>query len=81
MTETHSLVDLVTRIVLVCSLAHTLLPPWEVFADYPRLQKAYKLGLYLLGYIALNGRSTLYKSIGTNNGSQVSAAAKKQNGG
>jgi len=69
----------VTEVVTCCSLAHTLLPPWEAFNDFPTVQKYYKLLIYFIGYAALNGRSTVYGSVSTKNGTQPSQAAT--NGG
>lgn len=66
------IVSICTRTVVGCSVLHTVLPPWEAFDDFPRAQKYYKLLIYFVGYIALNGRSTLYKSLSTNNGSKTS---------
>jgi hypothetical protein len=71
-------VKLATEIVAAASLAHTLLPPWEAFNDFPALQKYYKLLVYLVGYVALNGRSTVYPTLSTANGTKPSIAA---NGG
>ena len=64
----HDTADIVTRTMAVCSLLHTLLPPWDVLDDFPTAQKYYKVVVYVVGYIALNGRSTVYKSISINNG-------------
>lgn len=57
------------------SYLHTLLPPWEFLADYPRAQKAYKAGIYFIGWVAVNQRSTAHPSISTANGTQTSDAA------
>jgi hypothetical protein len=74
-------VKLATEIIAGASLAHTILPPWEAFNDFPTAQKYYKLFVYIVGYIALNGRSRIYPSLSTESGSKTSAAAngKKEN--
>lgn len=56
------------RLVAICSVLHTVLPPWDFLNDFPVVQKYYKTFVYVVGYIALNGRSTLYQSISTKNG-------------
>lgn len=69
----HRIFDLVATLVLICSVLHTILPPWDVFNDFPRTQKYYKVVIYTVGYIALNARSTAYKQLSM--GKQVDAAA------
>jgi hypothetical protein len=69
------LLKLGTEIIAGASIAHTFLPPWEAFNDFPTVQKYYKLFVYIVGYVALNGRSTVYSSISTASGSKVSDAA------
>lgn len=60
----HWIYDAVAGLVLVCSVLHTfILPPWDVLNDFPRAQKVYKVIVYTVGYIAINGRSTVFKSI------------------
>ena len=59
------LVKLGTEIVTGASILHTLLPPWDAFNDFPKAQKYYRLFIYIVGYAALNGRSTVYQSIST----------------
>ena len=76
-----SFVLITVHVVTACSLLHTLLPPWEAFSDFPRVQKYYKLAVYIIGYIALNGRSTVYKSLSTSDGTKASKAANGANGG
>ena len=66
------IVKLGTEIIAGSSLLHTVLPPWEAFADFPTLQKYYKLLVYIIGYVALNGRSTIYPSVSTKDGTQPS---------
>lgn len=65
-------VKLTTEVIAFSSLAHTILPPWEVFDDFPRVQKYYKLFVYIVGYAALNGRSTVYKDLSTKDGTRSS---------
>jgi len=62
-------------IPVVASVLHTFLPPWEAFGDFPTLQKYYKLFVYCVGYVGLNARSTVWKSLSTNSGQQPSVAA------
>lgn len=59
----HQLTDGVAYTVMVCSLLHTLLPPWDMLSDFPSAQRYYKLVVYIVGYVGLTGRSTVYKSI------------------
>jgi len=75
--------SVVSSTVTICSFLHTVMPPWEAFNDFPAVQKYYKLLVYIVGYIALNGRSTLYPSLSTGSGTQPSAAAQTapKNGG
>jgi hypothetical protein len=75
MLHTHNLIDIGTETVAICSVLHTVLPPWEAFNDFPGPQKYYKLLIYIIGYLALNGRSTLYRSVSTKDGSVPSNAA------
>ena len=63
------------RLVVTCSVLHNVLPPWEAFTDFPTAQKYYKLLIYLIGYVALNLRSTVYSNISTANGTKTSAAS------
>ena len=64
-----------TNAVTICSVLHTALPPWDFLSDFPRVQKIYKLFVYLVGYVAVNWRSTLWQSISTKDGTQTSVAA------
>jgi len=77
----HLYLDIATRTIVVCSVLHTFLPPFEFLDQFPTAQKYYKLAVYVVGYIAINGRSTVYKSISTQNGTQISQAVIKSNGG
>ena len=67
--------NVIPDIVVACSLLHTILPPWEFFDGFPTTQKYYKLIIYIISYIGLNGRSTVYPTISTNSGSALSQAA------
>ncbi len=60
-------VDIIARVVLVASIAHTFLPPWDAdaFQPFPGFVKFYKVLVYVVGYVAINGRSTIYPSIST----------------
>lgn len=70
-----SLLGHMTEVVTVCSVLHAVLPPWEALNDFPTAQKYYKLFVYLVGYIALNWRSTLWKALSTADGTKTSKAA------
>lgn len=61
--------------VVACSALHNLLPPWDFLKDFPRTQKVYKALVYVIGYIALNWRSTLWQTLSTQNGQRPSTAA------
>jgi hypothetical protein len=75
-------VKLGAEVIAIASFAHTILPPWEAFNDFPRVQKYYKLFVYIVGYAALNGRSTVYPSLSTASGTKQSdAVIKTANGG
>jgi hypothetical protein len=69
-----------TEVIAGASILHTVLPPWEAFNDFPTLQKYYKLVVYVIGYVALNARSTVYQSLSTNSGTKMSDAVTKTNG-
>lgn len=75
MAHVHSIFDWGTRTVSVCSVLHTTLPPWEKLNNYPRLQRAYKLFIYIIGYVAVSGRSLLWASLSTQEGARPSRAA------
>lgn len=61
-----TLMQVALRTVVTCSVLHTFLPPWEFLTDFPKAQKYYKVLVYVVGYVALNGRSTVYQSISVN---------------
>jgi hypothetical protein len=63
----HWVFDYISGSVLVCSVLHTLLPPWDFLNDFPKAQKYYKLFVYVVGYIAINARSTAWRSISVTN--------------
>ena len=79
MLDLHAWKDIAFDVVVGCSVLHSVLPPWdaEPIAQFPTFQKWYKLGIYLTGYVALNARSTVYKSISTAGGSKVSDASTR----
>jgi len=56
-------IEIITRVVFIASIAHSALPPWDFLNDFPTTQKVYKVLIYLVGFIALNGRSTVHQSI------------------
>lgn len=63
----HRWLDTVTRVVFVASILHSVLPPWdaEPLKPFPTFQKYYRLLIYVIGYIAISARSTVYPSIST----------------
>lgn len=63
----HRILDLLTTVVAIASIVHTILPPWDFLNDFPRAQKYYKVLVYIVGYVALNARSTVYQKISVNN--------------
>ena len=63
MITQHQLIDIGTETVVACSILHSFLPPWDFLNDFPRAQKYYKAAVYVIGYVGLNARSTVYKSI------------------
>lgn len=69
------LFDVLSRTIVVCSLLHTFLPPWDFLSPWPRAQKAYKATIYVIGYIAINARSTVYQSVSTDDGQHASQAS------
>ncbi len=75
----HQWKDIAFDFVVGCSIAHTFLPPWDADAlkPFPGLQKYYRLLIYVLGYIAINARSTVYKSISIENPDGVNAYQKE----
>jgi hypothetical protein len=79
----HEWVDIGTRVVVVCSLVHTFAPPWDAdaLAPFPTIKNYYRLFIYIVGYVALNARSTVYKSISVNNPTGVNANSTTTNGG
>jgi hypothetical protein len=76
MMTVHELKDIGLAIIVTSSALHTLLPPWdweaEFLVDFPRARAGivrvvhnrwYKLIVYLVGFVAINARSTLWRSI------------------
>lgn len=74
-TPVHDVFDYVTRFVFYASVLNLLLPPWDIFADYPGFQKKYRLFVTIVSrYGALNMRTqmaTLYKNGGNGDASKV----------
>lgn len=62
----------IAQISFACSLLHTFLPPWDFLNDFPTVQKIYKAFIYVIGYMAGNGRSTVYPGLSTSNGTKTS---------
>ena len=79
----HEYIDLGLRVIVMCSVIHTFAPPWDIDAlqPFPTLKNYYRLFIYVVGYIALNGRSTVYKSISTQNPASPNASVETLNGG
>lgn len=50
------------RVVVASSVVHIFLPPYDVFNDFPRFQKYYKLFVAVVGYVALNARGKLIQA-------------------
>lgn len=69
------------HIIVGASILHSFLPPWDFLSDYPRAQKAYKLVIYVIGYVALNARSSLYPALSTKDGTITSQITKTNGGG
>lgn len=67
----HMLLDGLTEIVACCSILHTFLPPWDFLSDFPKLQKIYKAFVYVVGFLAISGRSTVYKTLSIKNAEGV----------
>lgn len=73
----HSAFHIISVVVIGSSVLYTILPPFEVFNDFPRFQKYYKVIVYTVKYIGLNARSVINPSIQTAEGTKVSDAASK----
>lgn len=65
----HAAKDIVFDGVVGASFLHTFLPPWdaEPFQPFPNFQKYYRVFIYVTGYLAVNARSTVYRSISVQN--------------
>lgn len=70
-------ITLGTQIVAGASVLHTILPPWDFLDNFPKAQNVYKVFVYLVGYVALNARSTVYNKISVNNPSGPNANLPK----
>lgn len=79
----HEVKDIVTDVIVGASILHTFLPPWDAdpLKPFPRLQEYYRLFIYIVGYVGINARSTVYKSISVQNPDSPNANAKTLNGG
>jgi len=67
----HHIVDIITEISVIASLLHTFLPPWDFLNDFPQAQKVYKAFIYVIGYVAISGRSSVYRTISIKNAEGV----------
>jgi hypothetical protein len=65
--DLHKATDDLTQLIAISSMVHNILPPWDLLNGYPRIQKVYKVLVYSVGYMALNARSTIQRSISINN--------------
>ena len=65
MIDGHAAKDIAFNVIVGASVLHTFLPPWDAdaIAQFPTVQKWYRLFVYITGYVAINARSTVYKSI------------------
>lgn len=61
MTETTA-IHIILRIIVIASVVHIFLPPYDVFNDFPKFQKYYKLFVSVVGYIALNARGKMIQA-------------------
>ena len=68
-----------TNIVTISSFMHSLLPPWDnpALDAFPRFQKCYRASIYFLGYSSASLRSSVHKSISTQNGTQISPVVQR----
>ncbi len=71
---------IVTTVVFFSSILHNFLPPWDFLYEFPRAQRYYRLMIYIVGYTALNARSSMYPAISTKDGTTPSAAVTQKNG-
>lgn len=69
MIDLHAAKDIAFDIVVAASVLHTVLPPWDApaIAGLPTFQKYYRIAIYFVGYVAINARSTVYRSISQQN--------------
>lgn len=61
----------VEHVIVVCSVLHMLLPPYETFDEFPRFRQYYKLIVLIVGNISLNKRESvvgLYQRVKAANG-------------
>lgn len=80
----HQVIDYLTRAIAVCSVLHTVLPPWDWnpdfvkngLSEFPTAQSTfrktfnnrwYRVLIFVIGYIALNARSTVWHFISVHN--------------
>jgi hypothetical protein len=61
MIPSQKVVEYATQLIVVCSFLHSALPPQSTFDDYPRIQKAYKVFVVLVGFVAVNWRGSVDK--------------------
>jgi hypothetical protein len=75
----HEWKDILLSFIVGCSVAHTFLPPWDAppFQPFPTFQKYYRVLIYVVGYLGINARSTVYPSISINNPTGVNNQGKE----
>ena len=75
----HATKDIVFDVMVGSSFLHSVLPPWDAdaFQPFPGFQKYYRLLIYVMGFVALNARSTVYRSISIETPGGVNSKEKK----
>ena len=71
-------VDWLARFCLFFSILYAILPPYEIFDDYPGFQKFYKLVLGLVKHFAINVRDKMNNLYPSFNRSIMGQAAQEQ---
>jgi hypothetical protein len=57
-----TIIHWVLQIVVGASILHVILPPYDVFNDFPTLQKYYKLFVAIVAWLALNVRTKVIQA-------------------
>jgi hypothetical protein len=68
-TSIEHFLRIIAEVSFCASIVHTILPPWDWISpdDNPRLHKLYKIFVYVVGYVAMNARTTAFKELSINN--------------